>query len=216
MPEKLARSVVVTPCCRHHSLTERPLLRHSWICVAHSCSSARCFNSALVILTPHNTTVAKPFATFRYYCLMCVYARLGLTVTFKRLVTIMLTLSVAVSLVAFPVAAVDYSDVVAPLYIGLEDATADLAISSNGYANCSGSAYVANGYNATVVMELQQKNGTWKPIKRWSKSGGYVSMNESYRVSSKYYYRVAVTAKVYNSSGSLVESKTSYSGEVYY
>ena len=108
---------------------------------------------------------------------------------FKRLVTIMLTLSVAVSLVAFPVAAVDYSDVVAPLYIGLEDATADLAISSNGYANCSGSAYVANGY---------------------------VSMNESYRVSSKYYYRVAVTAKVYNSSGSLVESKTSYSGEVYY
>ena len=79
-----------------------------------------------------------------------------------------------------------------------------------------GSAYVANGYNATVVMELQQKNGTWKPIKRWSKSGGYVSMNESYRVSSKYYYRVAVTAKVYNSSGSLVESKTSYSGEVYY
>ena len=84
MPEKLARSVVVTPCCRHHSLTERPLLRHSWICVAHSCSSARCFNSALVILTPHNTTVAKPFATFRYYCLMCVYARLGLTVTKKK------------------------------------------------------------------------------------------------------------------------------------
>lgn len=71
----------MTPCCRHHSLTERPLLRHYWICAAHSCSSARCFNSALVILTPHNTTVAKPFATFRYYCLMCVYARLGLTVT---------------------------------------------------------------------------------------------------------------------------------------
>ena len=47
---------------------------------------------------------------------------------FKRLVTIMLTLSVAVSLVAFPVAAVDYSDVVAPLYIGLEDATAILLL----------------------------------------------------------------------------------------
>ena len=74
----------MTPCCRHHSLTERPLLRHYWICAAHSCSSARCFNSALVILTPHNTTVAKPFATFRYYCLMCVYARLGLTVTLQE------------------------------------------------------------------------------------------------------------------------------------
>ena len=92
---------------------------------------------------------------------------------FRRLVTIMLTLSVVASLMALPVAAIDYSDVVAPLYIGLEDVTADLAISSNGYANCSGSAYVANGYNATVVMELQQKNGAWKPIKRWSKSGGY-------------------------------------------
>ena len=78
---------------------------------------------------------------------------------FRRLVTIMLTLSVVASLMALPVAAIDYSDVVAPLYIGLEDVTADLAISSNGYANCSGSAYVANGYNATVVMELQQKNG---------------------------------------------------------
>ena len=84
MPEKLARSVVVTPCCRHHSLTERPLLRHSWICAAHSCSSARCFNSALVILTPHNTTVAKRFATFRYYCLMCVQPPSALTVTIPR------------------------------------------------------------------------------------------------------------------------------------
>ena len=52
---------------------------------------------------------------------------------FRRLVTIMLTLSVVASLMALPVAAIDYSDVVAPLYIGLEDVTADLAISSNGY-----------------------------------------------------------------------------------
>lgn len=29
-------------------------------------------------------------------------------------------------------------------------------------------------------------------------------------------YRVAATAKVYNSRGGLVDSKTSYSGEVYY
>ena len=135
---------------------------------------------------------------------------------FRRLVTIMLTLSVVAPLMALPVAAIDYSDVVAPLYIGLEDVTADLAISSNGYADCSGAAYVRSGYSVTVVMELQQKNGTWQTIKTWSKSGRSVSLNESYRVSNKYNYRVAATAKVYNSSGSLVESKTSYSGEVYY
>lgn len=135
---------------------------------------------------------------------------------FRRLVTIMLTLSVAISLVALPAVAIDYSDMISLQYIGLEDVTANLNISGSGYAKCSGSAETRSGYNATVVMELQQKNGTWKPIKTWSKSGGYVSMNESCQVSSKYYYRVAVTAKVYNSSGSLVESETSYSGEVYY
>lgn len=94
---------------------------------------------------------------------------------FRRLVTIMLTLSVVASLMALPVAAIDYSDVVAPLYIGLEDVTADLAISSNGYADCSGAAYVRSGYSVTVVMELQQKNGTWQTIKTWSKSGRSVS-----------------------------------------
>lgn len=94
---------------------------------------------------------------------------------FRRLVTIMLTLSVVASLMALPVAAIDYSDVVAPLYIGLEDVTADLAISSNGYADCSGAAYVRSGYSVTVVMELQQKNGTWQTIKTWSKSGRSVA-----------------------------------------
>ena len=136
---------------------------------------------------------------------------------FKRLVAIMLTLSVAVSLMIFPVAAVDYSDVVAPLYVGLEDVTADLTISSNGYASCEGSASVRDNYTVTVVMELQQKNGTWRTIRTWTEKGGTdVIVDESYRVSSKYSYRVADTAKVYNSSGRLVESKTSYSGEVYY
>lgn len=135
---------------------------------------------------------------------------------FRRLVTIMLTMSVAISLVALPAAAIDYSDMISLQYIGLEDVTANLNISGNGYAECSGSAEVRSGYSVTVVMELQQKNGAWIPIETWSKSGRYVSMNESYRVANKYNYRVVVTAKVYNSSGSLVESKPSYSGEVYY
>lgn len=85
---------------------------------------------------------------------------------FKRLVTIMLTLSVAVSLMIFPVAAVDYSDEVAPLYVGLEDVTADLTISSNGYASCEGSASVRDNYTVTVVVELQQKMGLGRPLRR--------------------------------------------------
>ena len=112
MPEKLARSVVVTPCCRHHSLTERPLLRHSWICAAHSCSSARCFNSALVILTPHNTTVAKRFATFRYYCLMCVQPPSALTVTtIRRGTCLSLFFLKATVLLSMPLRSGEYSSI---------------------------------------------------------------------------------------------------------
>ena len=40
------------PSCLHHARTGRPLLRQSCIRADHSCSFARCFNSALVILTP--------------------------------------------------------------------------------------------------------------------------------------------------------------------
>ena len=38
--------------CLHHARTGSPLLRQSCIRADHSCSFARCFNSALVILTP--------------------------------------------------------------------------------------------------------------------------------------------------------------------
>ena len=45
----LPRVVVVTPRFRHHSLSERPLLRHSCIAMFHSCFLASCFSSLLVI-----------------------------------------------------------------------------------------------------------------------------------------------------------------------
>jgi hypothetical protein len=92
----------------------------------------------------------KFFSPFLFFMLHLLYGgvycsgrcknrqNLEVKMRFRRLVTIMLTLSVVASLMALPVAAIDYSDVVAPLYIGLEDVTADLAISSNGYADCSG------------------------------------------------------------------------------
>lgn len=85
---------------------------------------------------------------------------------FRRLVTIMLTLSVVASLMALPVAAIDYSDVVAPLYIGLEDVTADLAISSNGYASCEGSASVRDNYTVQLWLSCNKKNGLGRPLRR--------------------------------------------------
>ena len=72
------------PSCLHHARTGRPLLRQFWICAAHSCSFVWCFNSALVILTPHNTIVAERFATFRNYCIVPVQPLLAFTVTILK------------------------------------------------------------------------------------------------------------------------------------
>ena len=179
MPEKLARSVVVTPCCRHHSLTERPLLRHSWICAAHSCSSARCFNSALVILTSHNTTVAKPFATFRYYCLMCVYARLGLTVT---IIPLVLLLAMLLSLPAY--AASPRVMTILP------------AISFDGTtANCRVSVS-ADRSTDQISAVIQLWNGSTR-IARWTDSGtGYLLFSNSATVSKGKTYELTVDVKI--------------------
>lgn len=52
----------------------------------------------------HETIVAERFATFRYYCLMPVYARLGLTVTKGRGLkfNLMLTAEYRISSAALP------------------------------------------------------------------------------------------------------------------
>ena len=85
MPEKLARCVVVTPRCWHHSLTERPLMRHSCIAMFHSCFLASCFSSLLVIYcTPLNVIVVENFATSHHYCPMSVQPLPAFTVTFSR------------------------------------------------------------------------------------------------------------------------------------
>lgn len=96
-------------------------------------------------------------------------------------------------------------------YIDLRIITAYLNISS-GTAYCSGTASTWNTSDKIyLTMSLKRLDGT--TIGTWTTSGkGSVSLSRYRYVSSGYTYYVAVTATVYTSSGSYVESITVWSG----
>lgn len=93
---------------------------------------------------------------------------------------------------------------IGPMYIGISQLASTLSISSSGGASCNGRVAVLNGYKADLTVELKQDGAT---IKTWTSSGsGTVSAGGTYYVASGHSYYVTATAKVYNSSGTLVES----------
>lgn len=95
---------------------------------------------------------------------------------------------------------------IAPCYTGTSFISTDLSISSTGKASCSGVISLYSNYTATLTMKLQQYNGSyWTTIQTWSTSDSK-SLSKSYYVSSGYSYRVVTSAKVYNSSGTYVET----------
>jgi len=93
------------------------------------------------------------------------------------------------------------------------------------YINISGLSYpysnIKLSYDtdtANLTMELQQLNGgKWTTIKSWDTSGsGTVYLDKTWYVSPGYSYRVYTTAKVYNSSGILLETAFATSNSVNY
>ncbi len=95
---------------------------------------------------------------------------------------------------------------VSPRYTGTSTIVTDLSISSTGKATCAGTVVLYSGYTATLTMKLQQYNGSyWTTIQTWSTSDSK-SLSKFYYVSSGYSYRVVTSAKVYNSSGTYVET----------
>lgn len=97
--------------------------------------------------------------------------------------------------------------------------SAELDINSSGKSTSYGRVQLANSTDTVdLILELQQRdNGTWSTIKDWSTSGSRtVSLEKDWYVLSGYSYRVRVTAKVYNSSGTLVETASLYSRMVTY
>lgn len=106
-----------------------------------------------------------------------------------------------------------------PWYTNITTLSVSLNISSSGYSTCYGKVNLVNSTDTSnLSIELQQKSGsTWSTIKTWDTTGSNTfSLEKNWYVSSGYTYRILVTAKVYNSSGTLQETASSYSSTVAY
>jgi len=112
------------------------------------------------------------------------------------------------------------SSTVSARYQYIDVLHATLSINSSGLASCGGYAMPSNSNtNSPVTVELQRKSGnSWTSEYSWSGSstGTWTAAASGTRYVVRGTYRVVTTAKVYSSSGSLLETQSVTSGEVTY
>lgn len=138
----------------------------------------------------------------------------------RKLCSIISLILILSSLLILPASAADTEEeiTVTPRYVNIALMNASGKIDSNALAYCYGYVETANtSYTINLSMSLQRyKNGEWNNVKTWTTSGtGTAEMGKYWYVTSGYYYRTGVTATVYTSGGSYVESATTYSQSYY-
>lgn len=130
-------------------------------------------------------------------------------VKLNGILCILLTLCMLVSIAS---AAVPTEDGIQPYYIKIVSFSTNFSVSSSGYADCYSNVTLDNTYDtAELTMELQRSSdqSNWETIKDWTNSGKCtVELDKGWYVTSGYYYRIHITADVYSTSGSLVDSAT--------
>ena len=86
---------------------------------------------------------------------------------------------------------------------------------SGGTAKAEGKIVPSGGQRTAIIVYLQKENssGRWTTLAVWSGSNdaGISKAGGSKEVTSGYNYRVKVLGKVYDSSGTVIESITTYS-----
>ncbi len=139
----------------------------------------------------------------------------------KKIICMSLIVLMAIFSVVPAYAAVDErnsaqgSGMVSPLFTYILQLNAGLSIDSSGKAACRGDASLYSSTNRVdLTVQLQKYTGSgWSTVKTWTSSGvgipGTSILQYYYVVSGT--YRVSATAKVYNSSGTLLETVTAYS-----
>ncbi|HBR01710.1 MAG TPA: hypothetical protein DD738_03785 [Ruminiclostridium sp.] len=114
----------------------------------------------------------------------------------------------------------EVQSVITPQFTYITFLIPGLSINSAGKATCSGMASAYDSSHTTrLTVKLQKSDaGGWSTIKSWSASatGTYVAdvYEDHYVVHGT--YRVCATAKVYNASGTLLESQSVYSDTMTY
>lgn len=133
----------------------------------------------------------------------------------KRLITLLLVGALLVALTFSVSAAV--VEPVSPAFAYISTTIVTFKINENtGVANCCAKCITYGNETIVINGTLQQyKNGGWNDVKSWVTVGsGVGTMNKQWAVSSGYQYQFCVTFKIYNSSGSLLESHSE--SESYY
>lgn len=138
----------------------------------------------------------------------------------RRLFSILALVLILSSLLIMPAVAAEAEPIVTPRYVNISlfNASGEV-VNSSGKAMCYTYVQTANSsYKIYVTMALQRyKNGEWSNVTSWSGSGThYAELLKYHYITSGYYYRTAVTATVYTSGGSYVESATTYSQSYYW
>lgn len=110
--------------------------------------------------------------------------------------------------------------IISPQFTYISYLSPGLSISSSGLATCFGAgAGYFDSYKTVVTAELQKSSGgSWSTIKTWTASAtgaAIASLEKEYYVAHGT-YRVCATAKIYDTSGKLLESQSLYSSVVTY
>lgn len=115
-------------------------------------------------------------------------------------------------------AAVPGDTVVSPQYTYIQSNYANLTINeSTGVATCTSSCYATSVYTVSIECKLQRYTGTsWSTVKTWTTSANrYANISQTWTVPSGYTYRVYSTYRIYNSSGTLLETGTNSKSYAY-
>ena len=136
--------------------------------------------------------------------------------TRSRLLSLLLTVVLIASVVPVQAASPD----IAPYrFDNVASCSIFLSITSKGLATCTSDMTLRSGVTAEMTVTLYKSTDkkSWDYVKSWDTSGSSMLMIEkSYYVMSGYYYKSVLSADIYNSSGSLVESISSTSNIHYY
>lgn len=103
---------------------------------------------------------------------------------------------------------------ITPRYTYIASIGTNIGISLSGKATCyTGVTLYEETHSCTLEMILQKDDGTgWDDVKKWTASDGWdLDLEEIWYVTSGYEYRTKNTIRVYNASGRLIETVTTYS-----
>jgi len=128
-----------------------------------------------------------------------------------------LSLALAVLLMLSLTVNVFAAQTVQPRYTHIISLSYNISLSSSAESViCHAACQTRNSMEIQIECKLQRYNNSkWNNVKTWTASGnGHASINKTWAVPGGYDYRIYVTYKVYDSTGTCVES-VSYDDSVW-